>query len=101
MSGLVGLGVAAGRGSHWGRQRGRDPGLYGLRLFGRPGRDRVWAWRFGGHHISLNYLVIDGRLVATTPLLHRCRPGKERAPGKHPVPSSRCRRCRTPTDTDI
>jgi hypothetical protein len=51
---------------HWGRQRGRDPGLYWLRIFGRPG-DRVWAWRFGGHHISLNYLVIAGRLVATTP----------------------------------
>ncbi|MFJ4561592.1 DUF3500 domain-containing protein [Streptomyces massasporeus] len=56
-----------GWGSHWGRQRGRDPGLYWLRLFGHPGRDRVWAWRFGGHHISLNYLVIDGRLVAATP----------------------------------
>ncbi len=21
---------------HWARQRGRDPGLYGLRIFGRP-----------------------------------------------------------------
>ncbi|WP_435592704.1 DUF3500 domain-containing protein [Nocardia sp. bgisy118] len=41
--------------------------MYWLRLFGRPGHDRVWAWRFGGHHISLNYLVIDGRLVAATP----------------------------------
>ncbi|MCF3136632.1 DUF3500 domain-containing protein, partial [Streptomyces olivochromogenes] len=56
-----------GWGSHWGRQRGRDPSLYWLRLFGRPGSDGVWAWRFGGHHISLNYLVIDGRLVAATP----------------------------------
>lgn len=51
---------------HWGRQRGRDPGLYWLRIFGRPG-DRVWAWRFGGHHISLNNLVVAGRLVSTTP----------------------------------
>ncbi|MGV9972959.1 DUF3500 domain-containing protein [Nocardia beijingensis] len=50
----------------WGRQRGRDPGLYWLRLFGRPG-DRVWAWRFGGHHISLNNLLIGGRIVSTTP----------------------------------
>lgn len=55
-----------GWGSRLGRRRGRDPGLYWLRLFGRPG-DRVWAWRFGGHHISLNNLVIAGRLVATTP----------------------------------
>lgn len=55
-----------GWGSHWGRRRGRDPGLYWLRLFGRPGED-VWGWRFGGHHISLNNLIITGRLVATTP----------------------------------
>jgi hypothetical protein len=51
---------------NWGRERGRDPGLYWLRLFGRPG-DRIWAWRFGGHHISLNNLIIAGRLVSTTP----------------------------------
>ncbi|MFF3571951.1 DUF3500 domain-containing protein [Nocardia jiangxiensis] len=51
---------------HWGRQRGRDPGLYWLRIFGRPG-DAVWAWRFGGHHISLNNLIIAGRVVSTTP----------------------------------
>ncbi|MEV5838739.1 DUF3500 domain-containing protein [Nocardia sp. NPDC052112] len=50
----------------WGRQRGRDPSLYWLRLFGRPG-DPVWAWRFGGHHISLNYLIVGGRIVSTTP----------------------------------
>ncbi|MEU8124890.1 DUF3500 domain-containing protein [Spirillospora sp. NPDC049024] len=55
-----------GWGSRWGRRRGRDPGLYWLRLFGRPG-DEVWGWRFGGHHISLNYLIIADRLVATTP----------------------------------
>ncbi|WP_232838146.1 DUF3500 domain-containing protein [Streptomyces geranii] len=50
----------------WGRERGRDPGLYWLRVFGRPG-DPVWAWRFGGHHISLNNLVVENRLVSTTP----------------------------------
>jgi hypothetical protein len=53
-------------GSDWGRERGRDPGLYWLRMFGEPGADR-WGWRFGGHHISLNYVVVGGRLVATTP----------------------------------
>ncbi|MFE9324282.1 DUF3500 domain-containing protein [Nocardia sp. NPDC052278] len=51
---------------NWGRERGRDPGLYWLRLFGRPG-DPVWAWRFGGHHISLNNLIVGGRIVSTTP----------------------------------
>jgi hypothetical protein len=48
------------------RERGRDPGLYYLRVFGEPG-GAVWGWRFGGHHVSLNNLVVDGELVATTP----------------------------------
>lgn len=49
------------------RQRGRDPGLYYLRVFGEPGGSRPWGWRFGGHHVSLNNLVVDGELVSTTP----------------------------------
>jgi Protein of unknown function (DUF3500) len=49
------------------RERGRDPGLYYLRVFGEPGGERPWGWRFGGHHVSLNNLVVDGALVATTP----------------------------------
>jgi hypothetical protein len=49
------------------RERGRDPGLYYLRVFGEPGGPAPWGWRFGGHHVSLNNLVVDGALVATTP----------------------------------
>jgi hypothetical protein len=49
------------------RERGRDPGMYYLRIFGEPGEKRLWGWRFGGHHISLNNLIVDGVLVATTP----------------------------------
>ena len=49
------------------RERGRDPGLYYLRVFGEPGAHGTWGWRFGGHHVSLNNLVVDGELVSTTP----------------------------------
>jgi hypothetical protein len=49
------------------RERGRDPGLYYLRVFGEPGGAAPWGWRFGGHHVSLNNLVVDGALAATTP----------------------------------
>jgi hypothetical protein len=49
------------------RERGRDPGLYYLRVFGTPGDAGAWGYRFGGHHVSLNNLVVDGELVATTP----------------------------------
>ena len=52
---------------NWGRERGRDPGLYYLRVFGAPGGTGPWGWRFGGHHISLNYLIDDGLVRAVTP----------------------------------
>jgi hypothetical protein len=52
----------------WGRERGRDPGLYYLRVFGEPGGDDAWSWRFGGHHISIHHLVVDGAVRASTPL---------------------------------
>lgn len=51
----------------WGRERGRDPGLYYLRIFGTPG-EADWSWRFGGHHVSVHHLVIGGGVVASTPL---------------------------------
>jgi hypothetical protein len=53
--------------TQFGRERGRDPGLYYLRVFGEPGGAAPWGWRFGGHHVSLNNLVVGGRVVATTP----------------------------------
>ena len=49
------------------RERGRDPGMYYLRVFCEPGDEGLWGWRFGGHHVSLHNLVLDGVLVATTP----------------------------------
>jgi hypothetical protein len=49
------------------RERGRDPGLYYLRVFGTPGDTGAWGYRFGGHHVSLSNLVVDGELAAATP----------------------------------
>jgi len=49
------------------RERGRDPGMYYLRVFGEPGGPEPWGWRFGGHHVSLNYLISNGVLASTTP----------------------------------
>jgi len=49
------------------RERGRDPGMYYLKVFGEPGELEPWGWRFGGHHVSLNYLITNGMLICTTP----------------------------------
>ena len=64
----------------WGRERGRDPGLYYLTIFGRPGDD-TWGWRFGGHHLSLNNLVLAGRLLAVTPQFFGADPASSPLPG--------------------
>jgi hypothetical protein len=63
------------------RERGRDPGMYYLRIFGEPGAEGSWGWRFGGHHISLNNLVVDGVLVATTPCFVGANPATSRLLG--------------------
>ncbi|HEY7013962.1 MAG TPA: DUF3500 domain-containing protein [Streptosporangiaceae bacterium] len=69
----------------WGRERGRDPGLYYLRVFGEPGGPAPWGWRFGGHHVSLNNLVIDGMVRATTPCFLGADPAASPLLGSPPL----------------
>jgi len=56
-----------GWGVDWGLERGRDPGNYYLRVFGEPGGTAPWGWRFGGHHVSLNNLIVGGAVRSVTP----------------------------------
>lgn len=69
----------------WGRERGRDPGLYYLRVFGEPGGSAPWGWRFGGHHVSLNNLVIDGMVRSTTPCFLGADPASSPLLGSPPL----------------
>ncbi len=45
----------------------RDPELYYVSIFGQPGPDRTWGWRVEGHHLSINFTIVDGRDIAGTP----------------------------------
>lgn len=36
---------------------------YFFSVFGRPGGDEPWGWQFDGHHVCINAMVFDGRLV--------------------------------------
>lgn len=45
----------------------RDPDLYYLSLFGTPSTESPWGWRVEGHHLSVNFLVVDGKWIAPTP----------------------------------
>ena len=49
------------------RRLRRDPLNYSLTVFGTPSDQGVWGWRLEGHHLSLNYTVKDGHVVASTP----------------------------------
>jgi hypothetical protein len=76
---------AEGWSADWGRERGRDPGLYYLRVFGEPGGTAPWGWRFGGHHVSLNNLVVDGAVRSTTPCFMGADPASSPLLGPAPM----------------
>jgi hypothetical protein len=54
----------------------RNPKAYFTSVFGEPKAEGTWAWRFEGHHLSLNYTVIDGKTVAVTPSFFAANPGE-------------------------
>lgn len=39
----------------------RNPGKYFLAIFGTPAAKGTWAWRFEGHHLSVNLTFVDGK----------------------------------------
>lgn len=53
----------------------RDPARYTLALFGDPAAAAPWGWRFEGHHLSLNFTLVD-RQVATTPAFLGANPAR-------------------------
>lgn len=59
-----------------GRKFKRDSELYYISIFGSPGDDEPWGWRFEGHHISLNYTLVEGRMVAPTPIFFGSNPAR-------------------------
>lgn len=45
----------------------RHPDHYYLTVFGRPGFEESWGWRFLGHHLSLSYTIVGQRWLSVTP----------------------------------
>lgn len=71
-----------GWGARFNRPRDRDPLMYFLSVFGEPGSD-AWAWRFGGHHVSLHYTILDGEVASTTPSFLGADPAASPLLGPH------------------
>ena len=47
----------------------RIPNLYYFSVFGDPTNKKPWGWRTEGHHISVNFTVVNRELIAPTPFL--------------------------------
>lgn len=45
----------------------RDPALYFISIFGNPGPSETWAWRVEGHHLAINFTIVKGESVTSTP----------------------------------
>ncbi|HZI66254.1 MAG TPA: DUF3500 domain-containing protein [Thermoanaerobaculia bacterium] len=54
----------------------RDPELYWVTVFGDPVKDRLWGWRFEGHHISLSFSATRGDAFASTPAFLGANPAR-------------------------
>ena len=55
---------------------GRDPQLYYTVVFGEPGARAPWAWRFEGHHLSVNATHVDGQTQVVAPLFMGSNPAR-------------------------
>ncbi len=56
----------------------RDPENYYFSVFGEPSPTDPWGWRYEGHHISLQWTAIGGKVVASTPQFFGANPGEVR-----------------------
>jgi hypothetical protein len=45
----------------------RDPDLYFVSVFGKPGEKATWGWRVEGHHLAINFTIVNGEHISATP----------------------------------
>ena len=56
----------------------RDPELYFVSIFGKPDAKGTWGWRVEGHHLALNFTIVNGRAVAGAPSFYGTNPAEVR-----------------------
>jgi uncharacterized protein DUF3500 len=56
----------------------RDPERYFFSIFGTPSTQNTWGWRVEGHHMSLHFTVVNGKLVAGSPSFFGSNPAEVR-----------------------
>ncbi len=60
------------------RRLARDPVKYYVSVFGTPSATGAWGWRVEGHHLSLNFTIVDGRMVSAAPQFFGANPAEVR-----------------------
>jgi hypothetical protein len=62
------------------RSRGleRNPLKYFVWVFGTPGTRSTWGWKLEGHHVSLNFTIVNGTMVSTAPHFFGADPAEVR-----------------------
>ncbi|MDY3558504.1 DUF3500 domain-containing protein [Gemmata sp. JC673] len=54
----------------------RNTNWYFVSIFGEPSSTGKWGWRFEGHHLSVNYTIDKGEVVAGAPILFASNPAE-------------------------
>ena len=56
----------------------RIPENHFVAFYGNPGKDSIWGWKFSGHHIALNFTIVNDKL-AYTPIFFGIYPAEIKA----------------------
>jgi hypothetical protein len=56
----------------------RDPELYFVSIYGDPNGKTPWGWKFEGHHISVNFTLVDGKPIVFAPSFFGSNPATVR-----------------------
>ncbi len=56
------------------RRWARDHERYYFTIFGTPAKDSKWGLSFEGHHLSLNFVVENNKMISTTPQFFASNP---------------------------
>jgi hypothetical protein len=73
---LKGIEDAGGGDVARGRRMERNPVKYFVSIFGTPAPGATWGWRVEGHHVSLNFSIVNGSLVAAAPQFFGSNPAE-------------------------
>ena len=68
----------------------RDPELYYVSIFGEPTVKGSWGWRVEGHHLALNFTVVNGTMISTTPTFFGANPAMVKEGPQEGTPRTCC-----------